>query len=182
VVSTQHCKGADQATIRAYVREDLLPRQLTEWCRAEIRLFVNPTGVFEQGGPAADAGVTGRKIIVDTYGGYARHGGGAFSGKDASKVDRSAAYFARYAARQIVKAGLAHKVEIQVSYAIGVSQPVSILVDTFGTGDNEVARQYLQRFDFRPRAITETLGLLQPIYRQTTNYGHFGKPNLSWEK
>ncbi len=181
VVSTQHVEGTNQEAIRAYVQDQLLPRQLGAWHRRDLKLFVNPTGEFALGGPAADAGVTGRKIIVDTYGGYARHGGGAFSGKDASKVDRSAAYFARFAARQIVKAGLAHKAEIQVSYAIGVAKPVSILVETFGTGDKDQAWQYLQQFDFRPRAITERLGLLQPIYRQTTNYGHFGKPGLSWE-
>ncbi len=129
-----------------------------------------------------DAGVTGRKIIVDTYGGAARHGGGAFSGKDASKVDRSAAYFARHVAREIVKAGIARRAELQVSYAIGVSEPVSVFVDTFGTGDPAEARWLASQFDFRPAAIIEAFGLKRPIYREATNYGHFGKAGLPWEQ
>jgi S-adenosylmethionine synthetase len=133
------------------------------------------------GGPSADCGVTGRKIIADTYGGAARHGGGAFSGKDPSKVDRSAAYFCRYVARQIVKQGLAAVAEIQVAYAIGVAKPVSLKVETFGTGDNREAMEFAYRFDFRPSAIIERLDLLRPIDRQTTNYGHFGKKELPWE-
>jgi S-adenosylmethionine synthetase len=147
-----------------------------------VQLFVNPTGSFTHGGPSADAGVTGRKIIVDSYGGWGRHGGGAFSGKDPSKVDRSSAYFCRYVARQLVGAGLAKKAEIQVGYAIGMARPVSVKVDTFGTGDESKAEKYvMESFDFRPRAIIETLDLLRPIYRQTTNYGHFGRPGLPWE-
>jgi S-adenosylmethionine synthetase len=134
-----------------------------------------------QGGPSADAGVTGRKMIVDTYGGMGRHGGGAFSGKDPSKVDRSGAYFTRYVARELVKAGLAHRAEIQIAYAIGVAQPVSVKVDTFGTGDADNAADFVRGFDFRPAAIIEQLQLLRPIYRATTNYGHFGKPSLPWE-
>jgi S-adenosylmethionine synthetase len=125
--------------------------------------------------------VTGRKIIVDTYGGAARHGGGAFSGKDPSKVDRSGAYFCRYVARQVVNEGLAEKVELQVAYAIGVAEPVAVLVETFGTGDRIAAAEFVHRFDFRPGAIIERLDLLRPIYRQTTNYGHFGRPGLPWE-
>ncbi len=144
--------------------------------------YVNPTGEFAIGGPTGDCGVTGRKIIVDTYGGFARHGGGAFSGKDPSKVDRSAAYFARYVARQIVKRGLAHRAELQISYAIGVAQPISLCVETFGTGETEAARQFASGFDYRPAAIAQTLDLLHPIYRRTTNYGHFGKADLPWEQ
>ncbi len=142
---------------------------------------MNPTGEFVIGGPVGDCGVTGRKIIVDTYGGAARHGGGAFSGKDASKVDRSAAYFARYVAREILKAGLARRAELQVSYAIGVAEPVSLSVETFGTGDPAAALAFAGQFDFRPTAIIQRLGLKRPIYRQTTNYGHFGKAGLPWE-
>ena len=132
---------------------------------------------------SADAGVTGRKIIVDSYGGWGRHGGGAFSGKDPSKVDRSSAYFCRYVARQVIGAGLAKKAEIQVGYAIGMAKPVSVKVDTFGTGDEAAAARYvMDSFDFRPRAIIETLNLLRPIYRETTNYGHFGRTGLPWEE
>jgi S-adenosylmethionine synthetase len=181
VVSTQHRRGVEQADIQQWVRSTLLPRVLGPWHHPKIRSFVNPTGIFDIGGPEGDCGVTGRKIIVDTYGGYARHGGGAFSGKDPSKVDRSAAYFARYVARQLVLRGLAKLAEIQVSYAIGVAQPVSITVDTRGTGDDRMAAQYAAQFDFRPGAIIEQLDLLRSIYAVTTNYGHFGKPGLPWE-
>ena len=181
VVSTQHVRGQDQGEIKAWVSQVLLPRALGQWHHAGIKSYINPTGVFDTGGPEGDCGVTGRKIIVDTYGGYARHGGGAFSGKDPSKVDRSAAYFARYVARQIVLRGLARSAEIQVSYAIGVAQPVSISVDTRGTGDDVLAAQYAAQFDFRPGAIIEQLDLLRPIYGATVNYGHFGKRNLPWE-
>ena len=174
-------QGIPQSVIADYVRQTLLPAALDDWNRLGIRLLVNPTGEFVIGGPVGDAGVTGRKIIVDTYGGAARHGGGAFSGKDASKVDRSAAYFARHVAREIVKAGIARRAELQVSYAIGVAEPVSVFVETFGTGDVAEARWFASRFDFRPAAIIESLGLKRPIYRQTTNYGHFGKAGLPWE-
>lgn len=181
VISTQHAKGTSQADILAFVRDSLLPSCLGEWWRDDIRLFVNPTGEFSIGGPEGDCGVTGRKIIVDTYGGYARHGGGAFSGKDATKVDRSAAYYARFVARQIVLCGIAECAEIQIAYAIGVEQPVSIHVDTRDTGDADNAERYARQFDFRPAAVIELLDLLRPIYRSTTNYGHFGKAWLTWE-
>jgi len=181
VVSTQHTESADQKTITEYVREVLGPRVLGDWWNRSAQLHVNPTGDFSHGGPAADAGVTGRKIIVDTYGGWGRHGGGAFSGKDPSKVDRSSAYFCRYVAKQLVASGLARKAEIQVGYAIGMAQPVSVKVETFGTGDERAATDFVKTFDFRPRAIIEQLDLLRPIYRSTTNYGHFGRTGLSWE-
>jgi S-adenosylmethionine synthetase len=182
VVSTQHTASADQKKITEYVREDLGPRVLGSWWKKDVTLYVNPTGSFIHGGPSADAGVTGRKIIVDTYGGWGRHGGGAFSGKDPSKVDRSSAYFCRFVARQVVSSGFAKKAEIQVGYAIGMAQPVSVKVDTFGTGDERAAEEFVKNaFDFRPRAIIERLDLLRPIYRGTTNYGHFGRKGLPWE-
>jgi len=182
VVSTQHTPAADQKKITEYVREDLGPRALGNWWNKNLTLFVNPTGSFIHGGPSADAGVTGRKIIVDSYGGWGRHGGGAFSGKDPSKVDRSSAYFCRYVAKQVVSAGFAKKAEIQVGYAIGMAKPVSVKVDTFGTGDERAAADFvMNNFDFRPRAIIDKLNLLRPIYRQSTNYGHFGRPGLPWE-
>ncbi|CAN5883269.1 methionine adenosyltransferase [soil metagenome] len=181
LVSTQHAAAVDQATIREYIAENIVPAALGVWNNAAIRLTVNPSGSFVQGGPSADAGVTGRKIIVDTYGGMGRHGGGAFSGKDPSKVDRSGAYFTRHVARELVRAGLARRAEIQVAYAIGVAQPVSVKVDTFATGDEAAAADFVRDFDFRPAAIIERLQLLQPIYRSTTNYGHFGKAHLPWE-
>jgi S-adenosylmethionine synthetase len=182
VVSTQHTPNAIQKQITDYVREDLGPRVLGRWWNSDVTLYVNPTGDFSHGGPSADAGVTGRKIIVDTYGGWGRHGGGAFSGKDPSKVDRSSAYFCRFVARQVVAAGLAKKAEIQVGYAIGMAKPVSVKVDTFGTGDERAAAEFVMNaFDFRPRMIIERLDLLRPIYRSTTNYGHFGRTGLPWE-
>jgi S-adenosylmethionine synthetase len=182
VVSSQHAPTADQATIRAYVQDVLAPRVLGSWFQRGVRLLVNPTGSFIQGGPSADCGVTGRKIIVDSYGGAAKHGGGAFSGKDPSKVDRTGAYFCRLVARQLVKQGLACKAEVQVAYAIGVARPISVWVDTFGTGDKGAAAEFVQKLDFRPAAIIERLNLLRPIYRRTTNYGHFGRPGFSWEE
>jgi S-adenosylmethionine synthetase len=182
VVSTQHTPNATQKQITDYVRENLGPRVLGRWWNSDVTLYVNPTGDFSHGGPSADAGVTGRKIIVDTYGGWGRHGGGAFSGKDPSKVDRSSAYFCRFVARQVVAAGLAKKAEIQVGYAIGMAKPVSVKVDTFGTGDERAAAEFVMNaFDFRPRMIIERLDLLRPIYRSTTNYGHFGRTGLPWE-
>jgi S-adenosylmethionine synthetase len=182
VVSTQHTPEADQKKITDYVREELGPRALGQWWNNKLTLFVNPTGSFIHGGPSADAGVTGRKIIVDSYGGWGRHGGGAFSGKDPSKVDRSSAYFCRYVAKQVVASGFAKKAEIQVGYAIGMAKPVSVKVDTFGTGDERAAAEFvMNNFDFRPRAIIEKLNLLRPIYRQSTNYGHFGRTGLPWE-
>jgi S-adenosylmethionine synthetase len=182
VVSTQHSPEADQKRITEYVREELGPKALGSWWNTSLTLFVNPTGSFIHGGPSADAGVTGRKIIVDSYGGWGRHGGGAFSGKDPSKVDRSSAYFCRYVAKQVVASGFAKKAEIQVGYAIGMAKPVSVKVDTFGTGDERAAADFVMNsFDFRPRAIIEKLNLLRPIYRQSTNYGHFGRTGLPWE-
>ena len=181
LVSTQHSAEVELAEIANYVQNVLAPRVLGKWLGNETRFTVNPTGSFVQGGPSADCGVTGRKIIADTYGGAAHHGGGAFSGKDPSKVDRSAAYFCRYIARQIIERDLATAAEIQVAYAIGVAEPVSIKVETFGTGDCQAAAEFVRTFDFRPAAMIERLSLLHPIYRQTTNYGHFGKKNLPWE-
>jgi S-adenosylmethionine synthetase len=172
----------DHEMITDYVRQRLAPRVLGQWFDPKIRIAVNPTRSFIQGGPSVDCGLTGRKTIVDTYGGAARHGGGSFSGKDPSKVDRSGAYFCRYVARQLIKEGLARRVEILVAYMIGVARPVSVRVDTCGTGDERKAAEFVGTFDFRPAAIIERLGLLQPIYRATTNYGHFGKPGLSWEE
>jgi S-adenosylmethionine synthetase len=181
VVSTQHFEGVSQNEIRDYVIGKLAPTALGSWFSTETRFLVNPTGSFSHGGPSADCGVTGRKIIVDSYGGMAPHGGGAFSGKDPSKVDRSGAYFCRFVARELVKNGLARKAQVQVAYAIGVAQPVSIKVETFGTGDEQAAVEYSKSFDFRPAAIIERLDLLRPIYKTTTNYGHFGRTGLPWE-
>jgi S-adenosylmethionine synthetase len=182
IVSPQHSESVTRNQIVSYVTESLAPRILGNWFTKDIRFHVNPTGSFVLGGPSADAGVTGRKIIVDTYGGAGRHGGGAFSGKDPSKVDRSGAYFCRYIARQLIQQKLARKAEIQVSYAIGVSKPLSVKVDTFGTGDETVAADFVKTFDFRPASIIQRFDMLRPIYCQTTNYGHFGKPGLPWEE
>src|SRR5262249_35663691 len=181
LVSTQHSADVEREAIRWYVAESLAPRVLQGWYTPEVRILVNPTGSFVCGGPSVDCGVTGRKIIVDSYGGAARHGGGAFSGKDPSKVDRSGADFCRYVARQGVKQGLGRRAEVQVAYAIGVARPVSVKVETFGTGDERAAADFVAGFDFRPAAVIERLDLLRPIYRQTTNYGHFGRPGLPWE-
>lgn len=187
VLSTQHDEDVTQeqihADIKKHVFDVILPKELID---ADTKFFVNPTGRFVIGGPHGDAGLTGRKIIVDTYGGYARHGGGAFSGKDCTKVDRSAAYAARYVAKNIVAAGLADKCEIQLSYAIGVAQPTSIMVDTFGTGrlaDDRIVEIVRENFDLRPAGIIKMLDLRRPIYRQTAAYGHFGRNdlNLPWE-
>jgi len=181
VVSTQHRVGVSREEIAHYVATTLVPRALGERFHAGIEITANPSGSFVRGGPAADCGVTGRKIIVDTYGGAACHGGGAFSGKDPSKVDRSAAYFSRLVARRLVLDGLARRAEIQLGYAIGEPLPVSIAVETFGTGDARAAQDYLGRFDFRPAAMIERLDLKRPIYRDTVNYGHFGRPGFPWE-
>ena len=181
LVSTQHTKDATQDEIRDYVGSCLLPEVLGPWFGPHVEILVNPTGQFIEGGPSADCGVTGRKIIVDSYGGMGRHGGGAFSGKDPSKVDRSGAYFGRFVARHVVRNKLASRAEVQVAYAIGRAEPVSVRVDTFGTGDVAAAADFVRKFDYRPEAMIERLALRRPIYRQTTNYGHFGKPALSWE-
>ena len=188
VISTQHAPEISQGEIReAMLKHVIQPVIPAELLGKETKYYINPTGRFVIGGPAGDTGLTGRKIIVDTYGGYAPHGGGAFSGKDPTKVDRSAAYAARYAAKNIVTAGLARKCQLQLAYAIGVAQPVSILVDTFGTGtvpDERLTEAVKQVFDFRPAAIIRDLDLRRPIYRQTAAYGHFGRLDLDlpWEK
>ena len=186
VLSTQHSAAIKQADLREAVMEEIIKPVLPEeWLHKDTLYHVNPTGIFVIGGPMGDCGLTGRKIIVDTYGGMARHGGGAFSGKDPSKVDRSAAYAGRYVAKNIVAAGLAKKCEIQVSYAIGVAEPTSISVNTFGTGkisDNAIVDLVREHFDLRPRGIIEMLDLRKPIYRPTASYGHFGREGFSWEK
>lgn len=188
VLSTQHAPNVSQADIRESVREEIIKHVLPEeWLHAGTQYHINPTGQFIIGGPVGDCGLTGRKIIVDTYGGMARHGGGAFSGKDPSKVDRSAAYAGRYVAKNIVAAGLADRCEIQISYAIGVAEPTSISLNTFGTGklsDAEIIQLVRENFDLRPRGLIEMLDLRRPIYRQTAAYGHFGRelPNFTWEK
>jgi len=182
IVSPQHSPDVSRDSIISYVTGSLAPRVLGNWYSKKIRFHVNPTGSFILGGPSADAGVTGRKIIVDTYGGAGRHGGGAFSGKDPSKVDRSGAYFCRFIAKQLIRQKLARRAEIQISYAIGEAHPLSVRVDTFGTGNPAAAVDFVKGFDFRPAAIIERFKLLRPIYRQTTNYGHFGKSGLPWEE
>ena len=187
VISSQHDAAISQeqihADVKKYVLDPVLPADMVD---ANTKIFINPTGRFVIGGPQGDAGLTGRKIIVDTYGGYARHGGGAFSGKDCTKVDRSAAYAARYVAKNIVAAGLADKCEIQLAYAIGVAQPTSVMVDTFGTGkvpEDELVEIIRKHFDLRPAGIIQMLNLRRPIYRGTAAYGHFGRTDLTlpWE-
>ncbi len=186
VLSTQHSEEVSQKEIYEGVMEEIIkPILPSEWLSQQTKYFINPTGRFVIGGPMGDCGLTGRKIIVDTYGGAARHGGGAFSGKDPSKVDRSAAYAARYVAKNIVAAGLAARCEIQLSYAIGVAEPTSIMVETFGTGkvSNEVLVKLVREFfDLRPYGLIKMLNLIQPIYRQTAAYGHFGREQFPWEK
>jgi S-adenosylmethionine synthetase len=188
VLSTQHSPEIDHATLTEAVIEEIvkpvLPKELV---KGEVKYLINPTGRFVVGGPQGDCGLTGRKIIVDTYGGAAPHGGGAFSGKDPSKVDRSAAYAARYVAKNVVAAGLASKCQVQVSYAIGVARPTSVMVTTFGTGkisDEKLAELVLNHFDLRPKGIVQMLDLLRPIYKKTAAYGHFGRSDaeLTWER
>ena len=187
VLSTQHDEDISQAEIKAKVREKIInPIIPTEWIKEDTKIYINPTGKFVIGGPVGDCGLTGRKIIVDTYGGMARHGGGAFSGKDPSKVDRSAAYACRYVAKNIVAAGLAERCEVQVSYAIGIAEPTSITVDTLGTGnlpENEISQIVRDNFDLRPKNLINLLDLKRPIYKNTASYGHFGRENkdFSWE-
>ncbi|MGB2079544.1 MAG: methionine adenosyltransferase [Vibrio sp.] len=186
VLSTQHCDSISTEALREGVMEEIIKPVLpSEWLNKETKFFINPTGRFVIGGPMGDCGLTGRKIIVDTYGGAARHGGGAFSGKDPSKVDRSAAYAARYVAKNIVAAGLADRCEIQLSYAIGVADPTSIMVETFGTEKvptDIIIEAVRQHFDLRPYGLQEMLDLLQPIYKKTAAYGHFGREEFPWEK
>ena len=186
VVSAQHDPDVSIATLREDIEAQLIRKILpAELLDSQTKLYINPTGRFVLGGPAADTGLTGRKIIADTYGGYARHGGGAFSGKDPTKVDRSAAYMARFAAKHIVASGLADKCEIQLGYAIGVAKPVSVMVETFGTGrvpDQALEEWIAENLNFRPASIISRLQLRSPIYSRTAAYGHFGKESLSWEK
>ncbi len=186
LISTQHHPEASQESMEPdlwkHVVDPVIPPELID---GTTDLLVNPSGRFELGGPAADTGVTGRKIVVDTYGGFARHGGGAFSGKDPTKVDRSASYAVRYAAKNVVSAGLADKVELQIAYAIGRAKPFSVLVETFGTGripNHELEHVVAETFDFRPAAIIDHLELRAPVYEPTANYGHFGRPQFRWEK
>ncbi len=186
VISTQHAEETAQQTIRAdlikHVIEPVLPASLLD---ANTKIYVNPTGAFAIGGPEGDSGLTGRKIVVDTYGGRCPHGGGSFAGKDCTKVDRSATYMARYICKNVVAAGLADEIELQVAYAIGVARPVSVFVDTFGSGvrgDDELAKIIQKEFDLRPAAIIETLGLRRPVYAPTSAYGHFGRGGFSWER
>ncbi len=186
VISTQHKENIDLEVLKKDIREKVINTTIdSKMLDSNTKYFINPTGRFVIGGPLGDTGLTGRKIIVDTYGGFSRHGGGAFSGKDATKVDRSGSYMARYIAKNIVANGLAKKCEIQISYAIGVAKPVSIFVDTFGTGevsDEKIVQIIQENFNLTPRGIIDTLDLERPIYSQTTNYGHFGKENLAWER
>ena len=188
VLSTQHSPEISQKDIREAVMEEIILHVLPkEWLHKDTKYFINPTGQFVIGGPVGDCGLTGRKIIVDTYGGMARHGGGAFSGKDPSKVDRSAAYMARYVAKNMVAAGLANRCEVQVSYAIGVAEPTSVAIDTFGTAkipEDRLSQLVREHFDMRPKGLITMLNLLRPIYRETAAYGHFGRTedSFSWEK
>ena len=185
VLSSQHNQSVSTEQLRKDLKELVIDTVLPkEYLDADTKYYINPTGRFEIGGPNGDSGLTGRKIIVDTYGGKCPHGGGAFSGKDPTKVDRSAAYMARYVCKNIVKAGLADECQIQLAYAIGVAKPVSVLVNTFGTGklsDDKLAEIVQKEFDIRPSAIIEKLGLTNPVYKQTASYGHFGKAGMSWE-
>ncbi len=186
VISTQHCNNIDMSLLRKEIKEKVINYCIDSHLLDEnTKYFINPTGRFVIGGPLGDTGLTGRKIIVDTYGGYSRHGGGAFSGKDPTKIDRSGSYMARFIAKNIVANGYAKKCEIQISYAIGVAKPVSIFVDTFGTGkisDEKIINIIQKNFDLTPDGIIRYLNLRQPIYKETSNYGHFGKIGVSWEK
>jgi S-adenosylmethionine synthetase len=186
VLSTQHTPDVKNKEIKEGVMEEIIKKVLpAKWIDKKTKFHINPTGRFVVGGPYGDCGLTGRKIIVDTYGGYARHGGGAFSGKDPSKVDRSAAYLARYIAKNIVAAKLARKCEVQLSYAIGVAEPTSVLVDTFGTGripDSEIMKLVRRHFELKPAGLIKMLDLLRPVYLPTASYGHFGRKDFSWEK
>ena len=186
LISTQHNANVDMDALITDIKDKVINAVIPEkYLDENTKYYINPTGRFVIGGPLGDTGLTGRKIIVDTYGGYARHGGGAFSGKDATKVDRSAAYMLRHIAKNVVANGYAKKCELQVAYAIGVEQPMSIFVDTFGTNtipEEEIEEIIKRNFDLTPKGIIEYLGLREPIFTKTTNYGHFGKPELPWEK
>ena len=186
LISTQHLDGISQEKIREDIVREVIKKVVPEkMIDEETKIYVNPTGRFVIGGPLGDTGLTGRKIIVDTYGGYSRHGGGCFSGKDPSKVDRSSAYMLRHIAKNLVANGYCKKCEIQVAYAIGMKEPLSIYIDTFGTGvkkEEELVKLVKEKFDLTPAGIINYLDLKRPIYKETTNYGHFGKENLPWEK
>lgn len=186
VVSTQHDEDVSMQDLRVDIKREVIDAVIpADMMDESTKLYINPTGRFVLGGPAGDSGVTGRKIIVDTYGGYCPHGGGAFSGKDPTKVDRSACYMARYICKNVVAAGLAERCQMQVAYAIGVARPVSVTIDTFGTGrvsDAELARAVQVVFDLRPAAIIDKLELVKPVYESTSNYGHFGRPGFTWER
>lgn len=187
VLSTQHSPDIELDQLREEIINKVIQPTCAEWLDSQTKFIINPTGRFVSGGPSADTGLTGRKIIIDTYGGMGRHGGGAFSGKDPSKVDRSACYMARYIAKNIVAAELARKCEVQIAYAIGMAEPVSVMVDTFGTGridQEQIENKVKKNFDMRPSKIIETLSLKRPIYKKTAAYGHFGRndPSFSWEK
>lgn len=186
IVSTQHIEEIEQDKLKEDIMQEVIKEVIpSDLLDDNTKYFINPTGRFVIGGPLGDAGLTGRKIIVDTYGGYSRHGGGAFSGKDYTKVDRSASYMARFLAKNIVANGYSKKCEIQLAYAIGIAKPVSVYVDTFGTGiisDEEIVQKIQEKFDLTPRGIINTLNLDKPIYKQTSNYGHFGEKDLPWEK
>ena len=187
VLSTQHSPDIELGQLREEIINKVIQPTCAEWLDSQTKFIINPTGRFVSGGPSADTGLTGRKIIIDTYGGMGRHGGGAFSGKDPSKVDRSACYMARYIAKNIVAAELARKCEVQIAYAIGMAEPVSVMVDTFGTGridQEQIENKVKKNFDMRPSKIIETLSLKRPIYKKTAAYGHFGRndPSFSWEK
>ena len=187
VLSTQHSPDIELEQLREEIINKVIRPTCAEWIDSQTKFIINPTGRFVSGGPSADTGLTGRKIIIDTYGGMGRHGGGAFSGKDPSKVDRSACYMARYIAKNIVAAELARKCEVQIAYAIGMAEPVSVMVDTFGTGrmdQEQIENKVKKNFDMRPSKIIETLSLKRPIYKKTAAYGHFGRndPSFSWEK
>ena len=186
VVSTQHAEAVDNETIRSFITEEIIKPSLpAELLSSDTEYLINPTGRFVVGGPEGDSGLTGRKIIVDTYGGWGRHGGGAFSGKDPSKVDRSAAYMCRWVAKNVVAAGLADRAELQVAYAIGHPNPTSITIDCFGTEtveESKIQDAIQSVFNFKPADIVSQLDLLHPIYRGTTHYGHFGKSDLPWEQ
>jgi S-adenosylmethionine synthetase len=186
VLSTQHAESISLKDLQEAIMEEVIKPVLPEkWVNKNTKYHINPTGRFVVGGPMGDCGLTGRKIIVDTYGGMARHGGGAFSGKDPSKVDRSAAYAARYVAKNVVAAGLAERCEVQVSYAIGVAEPTSVTVETFGTNtvpEEKIVAAVNEHFDLRPYGIVKMLDLLNPIYRKTAAYGHFGRDEFSWER
>lgn len=186
LISTQHAEEVKMEELKEdLLKQVILPKVPKEMIDQNTKIYINPTGRFVIGGPLGDTGLTGRKIIVDTYGGYARHGGGAFSGKDASKVDRTAAYMLRHIAKNIVANGWAKKCELQISYAIGMVEPVSIYINTFGTNqrpEEEIIKLIKEKFDLTPNGMIEYLKLKRPIFKQTTNYGHFGKENMSWEK